>query len=100
MTEIKFVRAGTANDTEFTIDLDSLPAGAGANLMRLISETEFFELPENLGMTGALDEPQYVITVRYGSDRHHTVRVNHAAVPKDLRPLVDELVVLADMQST
>jgi hypothetical protein len=94
------MRTGTDNDTEFTVDLDSLPAGEGANLMRLISETKFFELPENLGMTGALDEPQYVITVRYGGDRHHTVHVNNAAVPKNLRPLVDELVALADMQST
>ena len=57
------MRTGTQNDTEFTIDLDSLPAGEGANLMRLVSETKFFELPENLGMTGALDEPQYIITV-------------------------------------
>lgn len=99
MTQINFKRTGTDREAELNVDLNSLPASESQNLMRLVTEAGFFELPENLGTAGTLDEPQYVITVEYGTNRRHTVHVNDAAVPQTLRPLIEGLSELADAQS-
>jgi hypothetical protein len=99
MTQITFKRTGTDHEGEFNLDLDTLPAGESQNLFRLIHEADFFKLPEQLGTAGALDEPQYLITIGYGDGKHHSVSVNDARVPESLRPLIEELTVLADAQS-
>jgi hypothetical protein len=99
MTQLTFKRTGTDHESEFTFDLDSLPGGEAQNLFHLIHEADFFRLPEQIGVAGALDEPQYVITIGYGNGKQHTVSVNDAAVSEALRPLIDELTALADAQS-
>lgn len=99
MTQLTFKRTGTDHEGEITVDLDSLPAGEAQNLFRLIHAADFFNLPEQVGVAGTLDEPQYVISIGYGTGKQHTVSVNDAAVPETLRPLIDELTVLTDTQS-
>jgi hypothetical protein len=100
MTQIHFKRTGTDRELELKVDVATLPAGAAQSMFSLISQSGFFELPENLGTAATLDEPQYVITVVYGQDnREHTVQVADAQVPESLRPLIDELMALADAQS-
>ena len=99
MTKIIFKRTGTDHEGEFHLDLDNMPGTEAQNLFHLIQEADFFKLPEQMGTAGTLDEPQFLITVEYGSGNQHAVSVNDAAVPDSLRPLVDELGKIVDAQS-
>ncbi len=100
MIKVSFKRTGTDHETDYAVDLNDLPETEAQNLLRLIEEADFFDLPENLGTASLLDEPQYLITIEYGKDEHHTVGVNDAAVPESLRPLVTKLIALANAQTT
>jgi hypothetical protein len=99
MTQISFKRTGTDREGEFNLDLDSLPAGEAQHLYRLIHEADFFNLPEQLGTASGVDEPQYLLTIGYGDGKQHAVSVNDARAPESLRPLLEELTILADAQS-
>lgn len=99
MTQIIFKRTGTDHEGEFSIDLANMPGAESQNLFNLIHASDFFELPEHIGTAGTLDEPQYLITIEYGSGNQHTVSVNDASVPETLRPLIDELTRIVDAQS-
>jgi hypothetical protein len=74
----------------FELDLSKLPAKDARDLIHLIEQAEFFELPENLIIKFNPDEYQYTITVDVGIISH-TVRTNDTTMPASLRPLVDEL---------
>jgi hypothetical protein len=75
------------------IDLDQLPIPDARDLIQLIEQAEFFNLPENLIIKFIPDEYQYTITIDLGVTRH-TVRTNDTTMPAALRPLVDELSAL------
>ena len=92
MTTIAFKRSGgfVGQGMRFELNLGQLPAGDARNIIRLIEQAEFFNLPENLIVKFNPDEYQYTITVDAGSISH-TVRTNDTTMPASLRPLVDEL---------
>ena len=92
MTTITFKRSGgfVGKGMRLQLTLDELPRSDASALLRLIEQSEFFKLPENLIIKFNPDEYQYTITVDAGIICH-TVRTNDTTMPASLRPLVDEL---------
>jgi hypothetical protein len=92
MTTITFKRSGgfVGKGMRLQLALDELPRSDASALLRLIEQSEFFKLPENLIVKFNPDEYQYTITVDVGVICH-TVRTNDTTMPAALRPLVDEL---------
>jgi hypothetical protein len=72
------------------LDLDELPDDQAGTLKRLLNESAFFSLPENLITRSAPDEFTYTITAEM-DDRHKTVRVSDTTATDALRPLIAEL---------
>jgi hypothetical protein len=92
MTTITFKRSGgfIGKGMRFELKLEELPRDRAQALVRLIEQSEFFKLPENLIVKFNPDEYQYTITVDMGVI-YHTVRANDTTLPASLRPLVEEL---------
>jgi len=99
MTTIKFQRSGgvVGNEIHLDLDLNTLPDDEAQHLIRLISEADFFKIPENPGAQATTDEFQYIITVQAGKS-NHTVRVTDTTMPQNLIPLVKELTILRVLQ--
>jgi len=99
MTTITFERSGgiIGNEIQLELDLNSLPSDESQYLLRLISEADFFNIPENLASNSTPDEFQYRITVDAGNTSH-TVRVADTTMPKSLSTLVKELTMLKILQ--
>jgi hypothetical protein len=95
MTTIYFERTGglLGDDIKLDVDLDRMPDDEAQNLQRLLMESGFFELPENLNGTATPDEYQYVIRVQAGQS-DHTVHVSDTTMPGSLSPLVAALSVV------
>lgn len=92
MTTITFKRCGgfVGKGMRFQLSLEELPGIDASALLRLIEQSEFFKIPENLIVKFNPDEYQYTITIDMGVI-YHTVRTNDTTMPVSLRPLVDEL---------
>ena len=92
MTTITFKRSGgfVGKGLRRQLILDELSTHDANVLLRLIEQSEFFNIPENLIVKFNPDEYQYTITVDAGVICH-TVRTNDTTMPASLRPLVDEL---------
>ncbi len=92
MTTIAFKRSGgfIGQGMRLELDLNQLPAQDARNIVRLIEQAGFFNLPENSIVKFNPDEYQYTITVDVGIISH-TVRTNDTTMPVSLRPLVEEL---------
>jgi hypothetical protein len=92
MTTITFKRSGgfVGKGIRFQLSLEELPKDDARALLRLIEQSGFFSIPENLIVKFNPDEYQYTITVDAGVI-YHTVRTNDSTMPAALRPLVDEL---------
>jgi len=75
---------------DLTVDLASLPGGEAQNLLQLIRESNFFNIPSNLIQQPDPEKIQYRITVDAGIV-FHTVRGNENTTPTALRPLLNEL---------
>ena len=92
MATITFKRCGgfVGKGMRFQLRLDELPEEERRGLLRLIEQSRFFNLPENLIVKFKPDEYQYTITVDAGVI-FHTVRTNDSTMPATLRPLVDQL---------
>jgi hypothetical protein len=92
MTTITFKRSGgfVGKGMRFQLNLEELPKDDARALLRLIEQSGFFKLPENLIVKFNPDEYQYTITVDAGVI-YHTVRTNDSTMPASLRPLIDEL---------
>lgn len=81
-------------DMAMDLDLGSIPGPEAQRIHGLLTESNFFEIPNiNDLMTGP-DEHEYTITVVAGNSLH-TVHVSDSSMPRSLRPLVDELTQLA-----
>ncbi len=96
MTTISFRRSGgmAGWGIDFTINLDRLTPHEADHLLLLIDKAEFFKLPHYfIGRPGA-DEFRYRITVETETGSH-SVRFSESTVPESLRPLLDELSMLA-----
>ncbi len=81
-------------EVETDIDLNELPVEESQELQRLILETNFFNIPQNLIEPSRHDEYEYTITVDAGNS-HHTVQTSDSTAPESLRPLLEKLSALA-----
>ncbi len=100
MATITFKRSGgfVGRGMKFELDLKHLPTNQAQNLVRLIEEAQFFNLPEKMIVKFNPDEYQYTITVDAGVTSH-TVYTNDSMMPASLRPLVDELSQIKTLAS-
>jgi hypothetical protein len=92
MTHILFERTGgfMGRKVSLRLDLDDLPHDQAGTLKRLLDDSGFFSLPENLITHPIPDEFIYTITTE--DDEHHkTVRVSDTTATDALRPLIAEL---------
>jgi hypothetical protein len=72
-----------------TADTDSLPVDDAKQLRQLVSNANFFALPETIApQTAHPDRFQYSVTIEDGG-RVHTVTTSESALPPSLRPLTD-----------
>lgn len=96
MTKISFERSGgfLGQGIDLNLDLDTLPASDALNLIHLVQEADFFQLPEELVATSTPDEFVYTLTVESGLARH-CVHTSDTSAPEALRPLLNVLSTLA-----
>ena len=90
---VRFERSGGMAGITLAHDFDSteLPPEQTAELTRLVTEAQFFELPGEIrGARTAADLFQFTITVENGPQKH-SVEFDQAATPERLRPLVQWL---------
>ncbi len=100
MTHVSFDRSGgvTANPMHLDLELENLPEADSQNLLRLIAESVFFDLPEDPAVNPSGDEFQYTIGIN-AEDRSHTIHVSDSTMPNSLLPLIKELTLLKMFQS-
>ncbi|MEO8355305.1 MAG: protealysin inhibitor emfourin [Chloroflexota bacterium] len=96
MTKINFKRTGgvTGRVIDTDIDLNELPDNESQELMQLITQTNFFKIPQNLIGHATPDEYEYTITVEAGNT-HHTIQTSDTNAPESLRPLLEKLSTLS-----
>ena len=96
MTRINFKRTGgfLGREVETDIDLNEMPDDEAQELQRLILETNFFNIPQNLIEPAKHDEYEYVVTVEAGNS-HHTIHTSDTTAPESLRPLLEKLSKLS-----
>ena len=96
MTKINFKRTGgvLGREIDSDIDLNEIPDEESQELMRLITETNFFKIPQNLIAQPIPDEYEYTVTVEAGNT-HHTIHTSDSSAPENLRPLLEKLSRLA-----
>ena len=96
MTKINFKRTGgvLGREIDTDIDLNEIPDEESQELMRLITETNFFKIPQNMIAQAVPDEYEYTVTVEAGNT-HHTIHTSDSQAPESLRPLLERLGKLA-----
>jgi len=96
MAKINFKRTGgiIGREIDTDIDLNELPADEMQQIMQMITETNFFNIPQNLIQQSIPDEHEYTITVEAGNT-HHTIQTSDSTAPESLRPLLEKLTQLA-----
>lgn len=96
MTKINFKRTGgmMGREIDTDIDLNEIPDVESQELMRMITETNFFKIPQNLIAQAIPDEYEYTVTVEAGN-AHHTIHTSDSSAPESLRPLLEKLSTLA-----
>jgi hypothetical protein len=99
MAKINFKRSGgiAGNEIDIDLDLNELPAGEMQALMALITESNFFNIPQNLIEHATTDDYEYTVTMDAGNT-HHTIHTSDATAPASLRPLLDRLSTLAQVK--
>ena len=94
---IYFERSGgfTGIVLSTTVDTDSLTSEEATFFQSKIEQAGFFDLPESLNAPGGgVDRFQYRLSVET-EEQKHTVEFGEAAVPEQLRPLLERLSTLA-----
>jgi hypothetical protein len=96
MTKIHFKRSGgiLGDELETEIDLNQLPDAESQEFMQMLTQTNFFRIPQNLIHQATPDEYEYTIAVEAGNTQH-TVHASDASAPEALRPLLERLTALA-----
>jgi hypothetical protein len=96
VTKINFKRTGgvLGREIENDIDLNEIPNDESQQLMRLITETNFFKIPQNLIQQAVPDEYEYTVTIEAGNT-HHTIHTSDSTAPESLRPLLETLTRLS-----
>ncbi|MEW6403195.1 MAG: protealysin inhibitor emfourin [Chloroflexota bacterium] len=98
MMIITFVRSGglTREEVDLRLDLNSLSIGESQELLQLIEEADFFNLPGNMASPDVHpDEYSYAISVDTDGGQRHTVYTNDSTLPRSLLPLIEQLSHLA-----
>jgi len=101
MTKINFKRTGgvMGGEIDADIDLNQLPDDEAQEIMRLITATNFFTIPQNLIAQAVPDEYEYTVTVEAGNT-HHSIQTSDTNAPESLRPLLQKLTALAREQNS
>lgn len=96
MTKIHFKRSGgiLGDELEREIDLNQLPDTESQEVMQMLTQTNFFRIPQNLIHQATPDEYEYTVAVDAGNTQH-TVHASDASAPESLRPLLEKLTMLA-----
>jgi len=96
VTKINFKRTGgiLGREIDTDIDLNKIPEDESQEVMRLLTESNFFKIPQNLIAQAVHDEFEYTITVEAGNT-HHTIHTSDSTAPESLRPLLERLSALA-----
>jgi len=96
MTMINFRRTGGSAGQEISMDLDlgTMPGPLAQRLHGLLTESNFFEIPLVSDLRAGPEEHEYTLTVVAGNSLH-TVHATDSSMPRALRPLIDELIELA-----
>lgn len=95
--KINFERTGGFAGIRLTaeIDVDSLPEDQKEEILEILDEADFDELPEKLsGKMPMPDEFVYNITV----NTEHQVLTGESSLPEDLQPLIEILERIAKSQ--
>jgi len=98
---IKFERTGGFAGIRFAADfeLDDLPKDQAHQILELLDEMDFDELPEKiLGKQQIADGFNYSITV-ITEKRQKTVMTSDTAAPKKMEPLLELLTKIARQQA-
>ena len=78
-----------------TIDAESLPPEEKSRLEQNLASARFFDLPAKLASPqGGADRFQYRIEVETPGQKH-SVEFGEAAAPEELKPLIQQLTILA-----
>ena len=88
---IHFERTGGFAGLRLSRDIGSsdLTPEEGSELNRLVDASHFFDLPSELRASNpGADRFHYKLTLKNGA-RQHTVALDDAAVPENLRPLLN-----------
>lgn len=97
---IQFVRSGgfAGIRQSFSASSESLSAEQQKSLSELIQAARFFDQPEVMESSGAgADRFNYRISVE-GEQGSHTVDVDEAAIPQEMRPLIAWLTTASKKQ--
>ena len=96
MVRVNFTRSGGFLGREMNsfFDLNEMPENESQEIQRMILESNFFNIPQNLIEPTKHDEYEYSITVESGNS-HHTVHTSDTSAPESLRPLLEKLTALA-----
>ncbi len=98
---IKFERTGGFAGIRFAADfeLDDLPKEQAHQILELLDEMDFDELPENIQDNQQIaDGFQYSITV-VTEKREHSVTTSDTSAPKKMEPLLEILTQIAKQQA-
>jgi len=98
---IKFERTGGFAGIRFAADfeLDDLPKDQAHQILELLDEMDFDELPEHIrGNQQVADGFNYSITV-ITEKRQQTVTTSDTAAPKKMEPLLEILTKIAKQQA-
>ena len=91
--KIKFERTGGFAGIRLAaeIEMDKLPEDQRKEIVELLDEVDFEELPEKL--TGKMPVPdEFVYSIVVESDRHeYKVMAGESALPRDMPPLIEIL---------
>ena len=96
MTKISFKKTGgiMGREVESNIDLNEMPENESQEIQRMILDSNFFNIPQNLIEPSGHDEYEYTVTVDAGNS-HHTVHTTDSSAPESLQPLLEKLSALA-----
>jgi Emfourin len=96
MTRITFQRTGgfMGRKVNAELELENLPEDQAIILEKLLAESDFFSLPDNLITHQVPDGFTYTITASK-EEIYKTVNVNDATTSDSLRPLINVLIEYA-----
>ncbi len=96
MTTISFKRTGgfMGREVDTDLNLNEMPEDEAQEIQRLILDSNFFNIPQNLIEPSQHDEYEYTVTVDAGNS-HHTVHTSDTSAPESMRPLLEKLSSLA-----